>query len=440
MARIGRLDISWGGGKKEKEFLAAKKSTQPKEGKVETYYGPTSKSFTTYKNAAGDTTLTYDILEGIYRRTVMRRIIDKPAADATRLGFTINVTDENDEHIEKAEQICAQITKLIRRRTLKTVYRDRNLYGDAFLYIQKGKNPSGLIDIEQIYAVNPRYIDPNVDNSQKLVGWYYNSSGSGQVDISLEELCHIVRDPITGQLFGNSKLEAIMQVLNLILNSQLNTAVILDNIAIPMVHWLIDSKNDRKKTQLNEILTFIKNLKSQTVGNDIVTDASITSEIIGAGNKVIDFSPIIEKLEQTFYVTAAVPGQILGRSADNYSAITRQLQTYYEDIFDEQESVADYLIEGIYEPELLNQGIDNYVNIYATYSKPMIEQESRIATWLDTMLKDGIITKKDARTALGYSGAPPAEPEVSDGTNSTENQPDIDAKSGNPKPAIGTGG
>ena len=70
----------------------------------------------------------------------------------------------------------------------------------------------------------------------------------------------------------------------------------------------------------------------------------------------------------------------------------------------------------------------------------MIEQESRIATWLDTMLKDGIITKKDARTALGYSGTPPAEPEVSDGTNSTENQPDIDAKSGNPKPAIGTGG
>lgn len=434
MARIGNLDISWKRGKGQ-EVLAAKPTTKPKAGKVDAYYAPAPKAFSTYKNVAGDAALTYDILEGLYRRTIMRRIIDKPAQDATRLGYNVHVEDQNNKPHEKAEEVCREITKLIRRRTLKTTYRDQGLYGDAFLYQQIGDgNPSGLVDLEQIYSVNPRYLEPDIDNNQQLKGWIYNSSARGQINLKLEEICHVPRNPLTGQLYGNSKMEPIMQVLNLILNSQMNTAVIIDKIATPFVHWLIDSKHERKKTPLSEILTFIKNLGIQTVGNDIVTDSSITTEIVGAGNKMIDFSPILDKLEQTFFVTSAIPGQILGMPADNLSAITRQLQTYYEDLFDEQESTMDYLISDIYEPALLRQGIDDYMNIYASYSKPMIEQESRIAVWTDIALKNGSIFKQEGRAALGYRGEPPEEPEVQE-EGESDVKPDFDKKQNQKKPA-----
>jgi hypothetical protein len=436
MARIGNLDISWKGDK-QREVLAAKPATQPKAGKVDTYYAPSSKAFSTYKNVAGDASLTYDILEGLYRRTIMRRIIDKPAQDATRLGYTMHVLNQNGDIHEKAEQICHEITKMIRRRSLKTTYRDQKLYGDAFLYQQLGSgNPSGIVDIEQIYSVNPRYIEPDIDNNQQLKGWIYNSSAKGQVNLNLEDICHIPNNPLTGQLYGNSSMESVLQVLNLMLNSQLSIAVIIDKIATPFIHWLIDSKHEKRKTPLTEILTFIKNLGVQSVGNDIVTDSSITTEIIGAGNKLIDFSPILDKLEQTFYVTSGIPGQILGMPADNLSAITRQLQTYYEDLFDFQESTMDYLISDIYEPALLRQGIDDYMTIYASYSKPMIEQESRIAVWTDIATKDGAISLQEMRAALGYNGSPPPAPEVIDSKETTSDvKPELDKKQNQKKPA-----
>lgn len=435
MARIGNLDISWKKDK-EKEILATKPTTQPKQEKVDLYYAPSTKTFTTYKTVAGDTSLTYDILEGLYRRTIMRRIVDKPSQDATRLGYIIHVENENGSPHENAEAICREITRMIKRRTLKTTYRDQKLYGDAFLYQKLGnENPSGIVDIEQIYSVNPRYIEPDVDNDMQLKGWIYNSPTGKQINLNLEDICHVPNNPITGQLYGNSSMEPLLQVLNLLLNSQLSIAVIIDKIATPFIHWLIDSKHEKRKTPLSDILNFIKNLGRQTVGNDIVTDSSITTEMIGAGNKLIDFSPIIEKLEQTFYVTSGIPGQILGMPADNLSAITRQLQTYYEDLYDFQESTMDYLITEIYEPALLRQGIEDYVNIYASYSKPMIEQESRIAVWTDIASRDGFITKQEARAALGYRGEPPAEPEIGDSETKSDVTPDFDKKQKQKKPA-----
>jgi len=270
----------------------------------------------------------------------------------------------------------------------------------------------------------------------QLKGWIYNSPTGKQINLNLEDICHVPNNPITGQLYGNSSMEPLLQVLNLLLNSQLSIAVIIDKIATPFIHWLIDSKHEKRKTPLSDILNFIKNLGRQTVGNDIVTDSSITTEMIGAGNKLIDFSPIIEKLEQTFYVTSGIPGQILGMPADNLSAITRQLQTYYEDLYDFQESTMDYLITEIYEPALLRQGIEDYVNIYASYSKPMIEQESRIAVWTDIASRDGFITKQEARAALGYRGEPPAEPEIGDSETKSDVTPDFD-KNRNRKNRLG---
>jgi len=105
---------------KEKEILATKPTTQPKQEKVDLYYAPSTKTFTTYKTVAGDTSLTYDILEGLYRRTIMRRIVDKPSQDATRLGYKIHVENENGSPHENAEAICREITRMIKRRTLKT--------------------------------------------------------------------------------------------------------------------------------------------------------------------------------------------------------------------------------------------------------------------------------------------------------------------------------
>ena len=378
-------------------------------GIVDEYYAPTIKYFTTFKTVEGDVAINYDILNGLYRRTIVGRIIDKITKDSVRIGFKINCLDKNDKPHKKALQITDEITEKIRRRDLKKLYRDRLLYGDAYLYIQRGEDATGLTDIERTFAVNSRYIWPRLDSMLQLIGWYYNSKERGAIEIELPDLMHIPRNPITGELFGLSLLEAVIEVLNLILNSQLNLAVILDHFAIPFVHWLIDSKDERRKTPMAEIKKFIRRLASMKTGSDIVTDSSIKTEILGVSDKVIDFTSFLDKFDQYMYITAGVPGQILGADADNLSAITRQMQTYYEDLIDEIEDMVEYLITDLYKPELQKAGINDVKTIYAFYNVPQLEQLSRSVQGVGYALQADLIDRKEGRHYLGWLGEPPVE-------------------------------
>lgn len=383
-------------------------STQP-TGKVDAYAEVSTKTFGSYLGSKGTTQISYDVVEGLYRRTIMRRAIDKMAGDATRLGYIVTYTDFDGNPCEDAAQIGADIDRMMRRKVIKEAYRDRDVYGDAFIYKQVGTSVTGLSNVQDLYGINPRYINPISDNGV-LTGWQYQSGAKGEsVDLSLEEVIHIPRDPLTGALFGDSLFESTLQVLNLILNSQLNSAILLDRFALPLIHWLIDSKQDRRKTPLTEIVAFIKKLAKLEVGADLVTDSSITHEVVGANSKVIDFSPMLDKLDAYFFATAGVPGQILGMDSGNNNSVSRQLQTYYENIFDMQSSVADYLIEELYWPEMITAGIDDLAKIDIVFNKPMIEQESRIISWVKDAMALNLITPLEGRRALNYAGTPPQE-------------------------------
>lgn len=425
--------------------LAATSVPKTAPGKVDIYSQITSKTFGTYKSSQGDTAISYDLVEGLYKRTIMRRVINKLAGDSARLAVRISYTDYNGKPHQKAATVGKEIDKLLKRNTIKNAYRDMDIYGDAFLYKQVGANKTAKepINIQQIYGINPRNLDPTTDNTGALSNWRYQGTSSSS-DLNLEEVVHIPNDPLTQDLFGASTFEAVLQVLTLILNSQLNSAMILDHYALPIVHWMIDAKHDRRKTPLSEILKFIGNLKQMTIGNDLVTDNSITHEIVGAQNKMIDFSPMLDKLDAYFFTTGGVPGSLIGMPGDNLSAITRQLQSYYENVFDKQATFANYLIEQVYWPEILAAGIDDVYSIDPIHAKPLVEQESRIATWVEKMLQADVIDRQESRSFLDIQGPPPAKSNnyrisgQSGGTNAGTG-PQFD-KTQNPNPKIGKGG
>jgi hypothetical protein len=405
-------------------------------GVVDEYYAPTIKFFTTFKTVEGDVAINYSILEGLYRRTIMGRVIDKMVEDSVRIGFDIKCYNANGKEHKKAQQISDEITSKIRRRDIKKLYRDRLLYGDAYLYIQRSENAKGLTDIEKTFAVNSRYIWPKLDSMLQLIGWYYNSKERGAVEIELSDLIHIPRNPITGQLFGLSLLEAVIEVLNLILSSQLNLAVILDHFAVPFIHWLIDSKDDRRKTPMSEIKKFIRRLASMKLGSDIVTDSSIKGEVMGVNDKIIDFTPILDKYDQYLFITSGIPGQLLGAKADNLSAITMQTKNYYEGLIDAVEDTMEYLISDLYKPEIERADITDVKKMIPIYNTPSVENLSRTAVALQMLLEADVIDRKEARMYSGWPGDPP---EQSNSFTQSSNQPDFDKKSSAKKPPIGKG-
>jgi hypothetical protein len=394
-----------GGNQRDKDELAAAKKG-PK-GKVAPYSEISSKTFGTYKTASGDTTITNELVENLYKKTIMNRVVDKMADDASRLGFRSICTDIDGQTHDKAQEIGRSLDKLMTRRTLRQMYRDMLIYGDAYLYKQVGKSPDGLTNVLKVYGMSPKRISAKIENNE-LKGWQFQGP-SGTVDLKVEEVIHIPRNPLTGNLYGISIFESTLQILNLILNSQLNSAVLIDHYALPLIHWQIDAKHERRKTPLSEIKNFIGRLGKMTTGSDLVTDASIGHEIVGATTSIPDISTILDKLDSYFFATTGVPGQILGMEADNLSAITRQLQTYYETIAGLQNNAADYVSEQLYWPEIENAGIEDLYDLSYTYRKPMVEQESRIQTWVQNAVAMDLIDMNEGREALGYQGPPPSE-------------------------------
>src|SRR5690606_4515842 len=133
-----------------------------------------------------------------------------------------------------SSDVCSsdlKIDALLTRNLLRNIYRDMLLYGDAFLYILKDEN-----EVYKIIGINPKYITPTEKNGE-LIGWEYQPPNeTNTVQLTLEEVVHIPNDPLTGELFGQSIFSSVLQSLNLILNSQLNAAILLDRYAIPIVH------------------------------------------------------------------------------------------------------------------------------------------------------------------------------------------------------------
>lgn len=399
--KIGPIKINFAKAKK------ADTSATVNTGKVDEFIGVTSKTFSNYKTVSGDQAITYDLVEGLYKRTIMNKVINKIAGDSARLEYNVTYTKPDGSEDEASKKIGDEIDKLITHKTMWTLFRDLPLYGDTFLYKNLESYDSGTgitLNFSQIYPVNPRYIEPKMDGTQ-FVGWKYTGSDTGQeIDLTFEEVVHIANNPLTGQLFGISMFEPVLQVLNLVLNSQMNTAILLDRFAIPIIQWLVESTNEKQYTPPETIKDLLKQIQDMRLGSDIGTDSKVKHEVVGAGDKAIDFAPILDKLDQHMFITTGVPGQILGAPADNLSAIVRQMQTYYENIKDTQRALANSLIEDVYKPELIAQGIEPLPKIEFTFQKPLLEHESRIVTWVLPMYEAGLISDEVALAAMGLTG------------------------------------
>src|SRR5690606_65705 len=97
-----------------------------KKGKIKDYSAVTTKTFDSYKTATGDVSVDYDLVENLYKRTIMRRIINKLAGDATKLGFKFKYYDETGKEIgrascrERVEKSEVAVTLRKKRKSEKT--------------------------------------------------------------------------------------------------------------------------------------------------------------------------------------------------------------------------------------------------------------------------------------------------------------------------------
>lgn len=361
----------------------------------------TTQPFSTYKSIQGTQQLSFELIDDLYNRTVMNRIINKIAGDASRMAYTVRYTGMDNKFDEELELLGLQIDILFTRSVLRNIVRDQLKYGTAFLFV---KYESGVPT--KMYTVHPKYITPVITDGE-LTAWEFNESGT-IITLTTKELICFPYDPSTGEIFGNSILSPLIQTLELFLNVQLDLSILVDRFAIPILKWSLDNGLEGVKETDEEILAFMKSLAEQlSLGSDVGTGSGVTVDVIGTDSTLIDFIPILKDLKESIGIISNVPLQLLGASGDNLSITTRQAQAYLEYVRDIQESIGDILIENVYKPFLEENNkvqLKDYRDITINFKLQAVEESSKAIGWIAAACNLGLISRDEGRNALGYKG------------------------------------
>ena len=382
------------GNKKTKTELAATVARYPEGTSV-------TQGFSTYNSIQGTQELSYDLIDELFSRTIINRMINKIGGDAARMDYTVNIVNMEGKSDEELNLIGLEIDSAISRTTLKNIFIDQVLYGTAFLFIKY----EGGIPIET-YTVSPRNIEPVLVDGE-LISWKY-TEGSNEIELTTKELIAFPFNAKTGEIFGQSIFGPLIQTLELFLNVQLDLSILVDRFALPIIMYAIDNGIEGVSETREEINAFMQSLYEQLkYGNDIGVGSGVTADVLGTSSTLIDFIPVINDLKESLGIIAGVPLQLLGMKGDNLSVTTRQAQTYFNNIYDIQEGVGDVLIENVYVPYLEEHGktkLQDYKEININFKIQAVEENSKSIGWISAALNLGLIDRNEARAALGYKG------------------------------------
>lgn len=351
--------------------------------------------FGSYKSLAAkrDITLSPQICDSIYRKTEMFRIINKIVGDVLKDGFKVETGNDS------ADELCKYIRRIWTLTEVRDSIIDYYKYGNSFDFIEWAADEKNIIDIRglPLESMKPKW------QQDTLLGYEF-----GNKNIFLEEpidVLHLKFAPDKGSRFGSSLLQPAASILEILFNIDIDTAILIDHYASPIIHWMLDSgvevEGRKQKVTPKQIEGFLDTLVKQKTGEDLATDISVTAEILGAEGKIWDFSSIADYLNQKFHAICGVPATLLGFKGDNQNVSKQQLRTYYDTIAQERLFIGEQLIERLYRPFLMANG---YVDLDIEIKWPTleVEEKSEKIKWVSQMSADFKITTSEYRREMGF--------------------------------------
>lgn len=355
--------------------------------------------------------LTYTILDGLYQRTILKKIIQKYIASICPTFYTLTIEDEKGERIEEIEQACKPLSKTLNRSLFKEELKSYFLYGTALTYCgnrDENGNPEELfllhprdVEIQLVTEPGPRYGD---------IDYYTYTYGGYVFKIPPEDIKIFANDPDIGDIYGNSIVNHLQDTLHQFLNNRVDLAEILDRYAIPLVQWAVDVTDEMGYNQDDIIDKARRVLEEQlSAGDDIVCDARIEPRTLSFANDVGHLISILEQSRRDLGMLS-IPESLLGGQISNLSGGKTQSAVFQQEINDYRASLNDFLAESFYIPYLESQGYvrgDDYHNIYIAFPPTTTELPSESIIWIKSALELGLITLDEARSVLGFRGCAP---------------------------------
>lgn len=374
-------------------------------------YNPNNGGSRVFGNQYAPVQLTYDILDGLYQRTILKKIIKKYIANIVPSYYTLTVEDAHGKRLPEIEEKCKPLSAVLNRSLYRDMWKSYFLYGTAILY--DGNRDDNDIPNE-VFVIHPRDIEVEMyepgPNYGKIKHWLYNYGGK-DFKIPPEHIKVFANDPNIGSIFGNSIVNHLQDTLHQFLNNRLDLAEILNRYAIPIVQWAVDISEVNDEQAGDNLITKARiTLEEQlAAGDDLVSDSRIEPRTLSFANDVGHLISILQESRRDLGMLS-IPESLMGGEISNLSGGKTQAAVFMQEISDYRGEQNDFQADQYYVPFLEEQGIikgKDYHNIYLAFPPTTTELPSESIIWVKTALELGLITCNEARAVLGFRGAAP---------------------------------
>lgn len=364
-----------------------------------------------YGNPYAPIRLTYQIIEGLYERTVLNSIIQTLISNIIPPYFTLTVEGLDGKRMPELEKECAKISQVINRTHLAELQQWHLLHGTALDYCG---NVDENGDIKEVFLlhpsdVQPKFYDPGTPNYGEIEYWIY-SYNNQIVHIPPEDINIYAHDTNIGELYGRSIVAPLQDTLVEFLNNRRDLAEVLNRYAIPIVQWAVDVTDVESSNQDTFIRRIERTLKNQlAAGDDLVLDARIEPRTLSFASDVGHLIQILDASRKDLGMLG-VPESLMGGQISNLSGGKTQAAVFMVKVNKYRAILNDYLAEKYYIPHLEKKGAirgEDYHNVYIAFPRATTELPSDKIIEIKTSVEMGFITPNEARLELGYRGAAP---------------------------------
>lgn len=352
--------------------------------------------------------ITYDLIDSVYDRTILKKIITKYKFSIVPNYFQVQVENLDGTRNEELETLITPISSIISRELLMNAVKGFFLYGTSIIY--KGDvNERG--EYNQLFLLRIQDLEPEYDynNQYKLVGFKYLYENE-LIFIPLEDVAIFANDPAVGELFGTGLLNNLFETLNQFLNDKLGLTEILDRYALPLVQWAVDVSDAGFLSEDDIIAKTRQTLYEQLeFGDDIVSDARIEPKIIEFANISENLLGILQEARKDIGILT-IPEPLLGGTISNLSGGRIQQAVFNDEIRGYQAILNDFVVNEFYLPFLRKQGYQQNVDfkqVYMNFPLQTSELPSDAIIWIKQAIEMGLMTFDEARATLGLRGKAP---------------------------------
>ena len=365
-----------------------------------------------FGNKYAPTQLNYNILDGLYQNTILKKIIKKYIANIIPTYFNLTIEDENEERMPELEKECKILSSVLNRKLYRQMWKSYLLYGTAILY--DGNRDENDIP-KEIIILHPRDVSvelypPESSKFGEIKKWLYDYGGY-QYEIKPEHIKVFANDPEIGDIFGSSIVNPMLDTLHQFLNNRLDLAEILNRYAIPIVQWAVDvSDIPDEQGQDNLINRAWYMLQEQLgAGDDFISDARVEARTLSFSNDVGHLISILKESRRDLGMLS-IPESLMGGEISNLSGGKTQAAVFMQEIADYRGEQNDFLAEEYYIPFLERKGHirgQDFHNVYIAFPPTTTELPSESIIWVKSAIEMGLITPNEGRSMLGFRGTAP---------------------------------